>query len=419
LRTIAGIASASALLSLLSACGSSSKPSTSSATTAATSAGSTASTASGSPATTTGSAAATKSPLTIGLADDDTGLMGFPAWQASAITGEKWVNAHGGINGHPLNLVTCDMMSTESGAQTCGTQFADDQNMPATIDLSSGGAPFYNAIGPTHKPGLGVFLTLGAVDNNPPDTYEYYPSNNYALAVIDYIKSLPNFSSIKNMAFLYISGFTDSLDQEEQMAAALPTVKIHVQALSPTAADITSNLVAADVATDDIVYYTASIPCSVLAQDAKSLGIQLKLVIINSPSCVTPQALDSDPGLYTGWVALDTTKDAAADPTDPESATFLAAWKQYNPPGATYTELSEWAFGAVLTLQKVLQGLPDSDLTSAGINTALASYKGPVVMGAPHISCPGPAPDIAACSTGVIPYQFQANGQIKLLPNGA
>jgi ABC-type branched-subunit amino acid transport system substrate-binding protein len=45
----------------------------------------------------------------------------------------KWINAHGGIKGHPLQVVTCDDHFTSTGTASCVQQFASASNMVAVV----------------------------------------------------------------------------------------------------------------------------------------------------------------------------------------------------------------------------------------------------------------------------------------------
>jgi branched-chain amino acid transport system substrate-binding protein len=45
----------------------------------------------------------------------------------------KWVNAHGGIKGHPIQAVSCDDHFTSTGTASCVQQFAGNSNMVALV----------------------------------------------------------------------------------------------------------------------------------------------------------------------------------------------------------------------------------------------------------------------------------------------
>jgi hypothetical protein len=332
------------------------------------------------------------------------------------MAGENWINAHGGIGAghHPLNLVLCDSMSTATGAQTCGTQFADNSSMVAVIVGGSPGESFYTAVAASHKPMLGAATFAGPADAST-DLYQFYPGNVYPQAVTGFVKHLPNFSSLKTWLTIYETGLTASLDQYNLMKTELPSMNFSNVTISTTTADITPQLVAGHVGTADVVYASGNFNCGLLGTGAKALGVKLHYVILNAPGCVSAQDLASSPSTYAGWYAVDPVKDAAADPSDPESAQFLAAWaKSY--PGKTYplNGLSEWIYGGALTFQNITNSLSDSQLSSADITTAMANFKGPVSMGDQQVSCPT-GTDQITCAAGGIAYQYTPAGKVAFV----
>jgi hypothetical protein len=330
------------------------------------------------------------------------------------LASEHWINAHGGIGTghHPLNLVICDSMSTAAGAQTCGTKFADDSSMVAVIVGGSPGQTFYTAVAASHKPMLGAGVFAEGADAST-DLYQFYPGNVYAQAVTGFVKHLPDFSSLKTWLTIYEAGITASLNSYNQMKTEIPSMNFSNQTVSATTADMTPQLVAGHVGSADVVYVTGNFNCGLVGTGAKALGVKLHYVIVNDPNCVSPSDLTSSPSTFAGWYAVDPVKAAAADPSDPESAQFLAAWTKYYP-GKTYPPLSEWIWGGALTFQNITNGLSDSQLNTADITTAMANFKGPVSMGDQHVSCPTNTNQIT-CATGGIAYQYTSNGKVTVV----
>jgi branched-chain amino acid transport system substrate-binding protein len=95
----AACAAAASSLALVAACSSSSSaPSSGSASTGSTSTGTTAS----------------GSPVNVGAVESASGPYGDPLWMTITNIWAKWTNAHGGINGHPVNLIAVDDASNPS-----------------------------------------------------------------------------------------------------------------------------------------------------------------------------------------------------------------------------------------------------------------------------------------------------------------
>jgi hypothetical protein len=327
---------------------------------------------------------------------------------------QDWINAHGGIGTghHVLNLVVCDTMSTAAGAEACGTQFANDSSIAAVIVGGSPGQTFLTAVAASHKPMLGSGTFAGAADAST-DLYQYYPGNAYAQTIIDFVKHLPNFSSLKTWLAVTQAGVPATLTNYNKIKAALPSLTFTNESVSVTTADITPQLVAGHAGSADVVQLSGNINCDLLGADAKTLGIKYHYVILQTPGCVTPAALAASPSTYAGWFTMGPVKNAAADPSDPESAQFLAAWAKYYP-GKKYPVFSEWLWGGPLSLQNVMNPLSDSQLNSADITTAMANFKGPVSMGSQQVSCPTNTDQIICTKSGVA-YLFTPTGKVGLV----
>jgi ABC-type branched-subunit amino acid transport system substrate-binding protein len=363
-----------------------------------------------------GSAPASGSPITVGYQIGLTGPLGTGPVTADVIlAAQDWINAHGGIGTahHVLNLVICDTMSSAAGAETCGTKFADDSSMVAVLVGASPGQSFYIAVDASHKPMLGVGTFGGPADASS-DLYQFYPGNQIIQTIIAFVKSLPNLSSLHRWLTINQSGTPTEEVGTGTIQAALPNfTSFTTEGISTTTADMSPQLVAGHASTADLLSLSGNINCGLVGTEAKTLGIKLHYVLLTTPECVSPRELASSPSTYVGWFAVTPVKDAAADPSDPESAQFLAAWAKYYP-GKTYPVFSEWPWGGALTFQNITNGLSESQLNSADITTAMANFKGPVSMGDQHVSCPTNTNQII-CATGGIDYQFTSTGTLALV----
>jgi branched-chain amino acid transport system substrate-binding protein len=132
-----------ALLFVASGCGSSNKSSSSS-------------TSSGSSSSTTANASApTGAPIKT-MTITSLNSQG-PVYQNIAITAkayEKWINAHGGIKGHPLQVTVCDDHGTPTDAGKCGRQAVADGDVAVVGSFSFFGT---NIEPPLIKAGIANF----------------------------------------------------------------------------------------------------------------------------------------------------------------------------------------------------------------------------------------------------------------------
>ena len=93
-----------------------------------------------------GPADASLPPVDIGWLNQQGGASAVgPLATAGAETAVKYINAElGGVDGHPLKLVTCFIANTDAEGTTCGQQFAANKNIDviATGGVAIGIQPF-------------------------------------------------------------------------------------------------------------------------------------------------------------------------------------------------------------------------------------------------------------------------------------
>jgi len=71
---------------------------------------------------------ATGDPIRIGMINNSSGpAAAFPEIARAAEVGAEWVNAElGGIDGHPIEIVGCDVKFSAAGSQSCGQQMVQE-----------------------------------------------------------------------------------------------------------------------------------------------------------------------------------------------------------------------------------------------------------------------------------------------------
>jgi branched-chain amino acid transport system substrate-binding protein len=124
---------------LVAACGSSSSKSTSSATTAASSAATSSGGTSGSSATS--GATPTGTPLNVlTLASVNYNGPTYANILTTAKIAGEWINAHGGIQGHPVNVTTCDEQGDPNKTAQCGRQAIQNHSVAVIGSFTVNGA---------------------------------------------------------------------------------------------------------------------------------------------------------------------------------------------------------------------------------------------------------------------------------------
>jgi branched-chain amino acid transport system substrate-binding protein len=358
------------------------------------------------------SANSTLTPVRIGYSNTDAGTaLQFLAITQGAEAAAGYVNSKlGGIDHHPLQLVDCPVLETLQSNQACGEKFANDASIPmAVTGLTSAGGPLYSALAAAHKPVLGG-IPIDATDYSAPsNTWFYYGGG---------VAAFTGFASYLIQHHLKKATFINADIVGGQ--AALATVKKALKGsgvqltstfLPPTSADVLPAIESSG-ATKDAAILINYQNCLPVAQALQTLGVHGK--IIADDSCITPPLLAQNPTLFEGWIEPQFTQIAAAGPGLPDVNTFIANYTKYGqkvPPG----DLSEAGWGSIITLAKILNKLGYAKLhDEKALLNAIKSYRGPVTMGQPHLSCPGSQPYPAVCTTSNTFYVIK-NGKPVLV----
>jgi len=116
---------------------------------------------------------ASETPIQIGWVNTDTGLSAFPVMTQGVKAAVAFANAHlDGIDGHPIDLVTCSIATEEDG-QSCGATYLNNPNINLILEgvLIQGSDTFYKAINNTK--------TIIQLSANSPSDLNPYPGNTH------------------------------------------------------------------------------------------------------------------------------------------------------------------------------------------------------------------------------------------------
>lgn len=424
-----GVASVAALsLVALAACGSSSN--NASGSTAASS-GSSASSSSSTGATGGGStgggsgSTATGSPIEVGFANMDSGAINFAGADKGATAAEDWINAHGGIHGHPLKLDFCDLQNTVQATQACGQKFASNSAMPfALVTLNVfGNAGFDAAMHAAGKPVIGS-VGITTTDLSDPGVYWMYGGNPPAYGAEANVDSYAaTHGGPKKLSIIYHAGDQSTLTGIAEIKAQVQKAGMAVTEASfgDNSPDFLATVNAAKVSSDSILELNIETPaaCQGVAQNLKELGIKPAMVMA-SASCVTPAILKANPDLYDGWYFEATVEDAFAPvgQNPPAVEQYIAAYNKYVAPGPVVTN-GNHGWGVVMSAYNILEKAHYTTLTPAAVQQAVMSYKGPVPMSTGKLNCPGAAPYPAMCNPTALFYQAQNGVFVLKSPPGA
>ena len=125
-----------------------------------------------------------KSTITLGAIIEETGSLTSDTTAVAAPTAtkawEKWVNSHGGIDGHRVNVIIEDDQGNPAVAARIAQSFVD-QHVTAVVPYT-GTTTYEQILSDNHIPVIGGLVQGGGPKNTPADWFVVGPSFDYALA---------------------------------------------------------------------------------------------------------------------------------------------------------------------------------------------------------------------------------------------
>jgi branched-chain amino acid transport system substrate-binding protein len=335
-----------------------------------------------------GAATSSLAPVEIGWLNQQGGASAVgPLATAGAQMAVKYINAElGGVDGHPLQLVTCFIASTDAEGTTCGQQFAANKKIDVIGEggVAIGVQPFYTAIGNKTPVIVGVAAT--GTDGAQPNavilfgdaTHVLGPFGTYATQVLH----------AKTAALVYpeIPGITEGAAAIEQ-ALQSAGVKVTAVGYDESQTDLTSVLLAAGASTAGMVIpYSDSTGCVNLAKSLKELGITDAKKIVSAPLCLNGQVAAGLGGSWPLWTYAIASSNYG-DMTDPGMPLYMSVSGKFESPADAPDPWNIVAFSQVLTIDKFMNEIGYANLSPSAILAKAKSFTGPVALGAPSLDC--------------------------------
>jgi branched-chain amino acid transport system substrate-binding protein len=318
---------------------------------------------------TTASAAASKTPYVVGSlisetgpfgSSDGAGAYGIKAWAS-------YVNAHGGINGHPVKLTVDDDQGNPTVAESDLKAFAANKNVLAIVgNVSSVGGTWDPVSQALKIPVVGNFDFAPAPYSNIFEVATTYASISYGMAY-----AAVKLNGANKVAFFYCA-------EEASCAASAPTYAGYVKALgaslvntqsvSATAPNYDAQCLAAkNAGATAIVTGLGAGTVVEVAQSCSSIGYNPAFV--SNTTALEPEFATA-PGLNNALGVTSTFPWVAN--TTPAQKLFQTAIKAAHVPASAYGAALSLAYaGGVLfqTAAEKMTGTP----SRAGLEKALWS----------------------------------------------
>jgi branched-chain amino acid transport system substrate-binding protein len=290
-----------------------------------------------------------------------------PAMSEAAVLYGKWINDHGGINGHPLQVIVCDEKGSPTAGAACAREAVQDKVVAVVGSSSYSG----DAIDPILQR-AGIAILGNCCPNTPSDLTnpDSFPVGNgvtfgpslVARAVQD---------GHKKISFVVQDG-AQPFAQIAQKALETLGQRVHSMVVIPAAIQDYSTQVAQATrgGTDAIIFFASEGPIMAFMGPLAQSGSHPQLY---GPSGALTPAISKDYGSLTNGAVLS---DSYADLSSPAFSSFRAAIADtsYGAPSLDYNGfagLGTWAaYSAFTQIAKKVPGTLDASSFLKACNEA-------------------------------------------------
>jgi branched-chain amino acid transport system substrate-binding protein len=334
-----------------------------------------------------GKADASLTPVQIGWINQQGGTSSIgPLATTGAQMAVNYVNNElGGVDGHPIKLVTCFIQSAEEQGTTCGQQMLANKQISVinTGAVAIGIQSFFSTLGAAKPVITGVAAT--AVDAAQKNAIVLFGDASHVLGPLGTYGG--TVLHAKTAAIIYANepGLSNGA---QAIAAALEKegVKAKLVGYDESNPDLIGPLTSAGATTADmIIPQTDANGCVNMAKALKQLGITDAKKIVSNPLCLSGIVLKGlgDFPIWTYSIA----SSLYGDLSDPGEVAYHKVAAKYTTPGDAPDPWTQVGFGQMLTTIRFLNELGYGHITPAAVLAKAKSFTGPVPLGAPSLDC--------------------------------
>ncbi len=352
---------------------------------------------------------ATGEPIRLGWVNTDTGATAIPVLTEGAQVAADRINAHGGgLNGRPVELVTCSTDGTPESSAKC----ANDLVAEGVVAVIEGGDLGSDAKIPIlTDAGIATLgaSTLGTGQSLNPDAFFFAPpATTYPAVEVDLAKEI----GATNLTLLVPDvpqvPIVSDIGKEQ---ADLQGITFQVVTFDPAAPDFDAALATITTNGSDAIATIATEDwCEGMLRAAQSAGFQGDLIL---GTCAgTPDAIAATPNgevyaLSSVWSPRSV--DAAPEDAQVVIDEYLAAMDEAD----LGDEAEGQAFAGYAAVQQAVWALStiQGELTAESVLAGLRTLKdAPNPLGQPITCDPRPYPGFSGCAKGWLMLATDAEG---------
>jgi branched-chain amino acid transport system substrate-binding protein len=313
---------------------------------------------------------ATGAPVKIGfVGDGKSDAIDNTSELEAAKAAVEYANTYlNGINGHVIELTTCETKQTPSGATDCGTKMVDAKVVAVLNGVSGQAGSIFKGL-----EGSGIpFFGYAEIDQDillKPGAFSV--TNGIAAiagpALVAKAKGLTKAAVIVSD----VPAATGPIKAVGPIFYKNAGVDLNVVPVSPSVADPTPQIQSAiSAGAQQFAVVGNPTLCTASLKALKTLGFKGPVVVI--PQCLEEGAGATIPGGYEGVTLLTSTTD---DASDPDVKLYDAVMTKYAK-GVRTGGVAPGGYIAVIALQRALEGMT-GDLTAASVTAALSTMSKP------------------------------------------
>jgi ABC-type branched-subunit amino acid transport system substrate-binding protein len=353
------------------------------------------------------------SPIAVGFVNVQGGAQSFPQATVGAQAAVKMINEEfGGIDGHPLKLVTCFVANAEEEGQRCGQQMANDDSVKVVNfgALIMGNQAFHATL--RGKKPVIEGTSTAPIENTTPNTFVLLGDLPHIMGTYGPFAKQHLKASTAALAHPNAPG---AIQQGVSIKNGLEKAGIKVKAVAYPlqTRDLVGPVTSAGAQTADVVVNSADVPsCVGFAKALQQTGVKKPVIAV--PLCLdgsVAKGLGGD--LPIGWF-YGVAQTLPQDTGDAGVALYQRKLKQYGGGDAGSNIFASVTWMDMLATVKLMNRVGADKLTPDAISTAAKAFKGPIVMGPPSISCGQFADAPNVCNDQGLFYQYKGKGKFEL-----
>jgi branched-chain amino acid transport system substrate-binding protein len=360
---------------------------------------------------TEGAADPSLDPITIGYVNQEGQAFSFLEMKAAAEAAVSFANEQlGGIEGHPIKLLTCALTNAEA-QQRCAVQMLDAKVPVVNLGLSSENpAAFTKTL--NGKVPLQVALATGTAEYTAKNTYAFnsVPALFYGMSK----NAQEHTSESEPLAIVQSDVPGGRLPLEQIMLPTLKNLGVPVNKVTyfppgtVSTPEMVSALQSAGATGAGAVNSTLFEPAECIAVYNALKQLAVTAPFIASSGCANSEAFEeaigSGPENWSVW-----SYGPIPQAESPETQAFKEIMEADGQDEYIYQGFAGQGMGSMMAIIKVANEIGAEKLTPEAVNSKLSTFKGNAFMWAPGIDCSDPweKSEPAVCGSSVVGSEYK------------